>query len=957
VPRVGFRKNVIHATRYFVLVESPSLHLFAKGRRPLSHYELMKFMRGIFQLTFALVIVSICQGMWSNPSLAVEREAVAGKIAGRVVEVGTGESLIGATVFIEETSQGAVVAPDGSYAIINVAPGVYTVRASMVGFGTVRKGEVKVSIDRTTRINFELAVEVIQGEEILITATRPIIEVDRTTSASYVDSEAIANLPVQEVSDLLQLQSGVTYDSQGQLHMRGGRSGEVAYLVDGIPVTNQYSGGSKIQIENNWIQELQVISGVFNAEYGQAQSGVINIVTKTGSLDRFSGDVGFYGGSYLTSSSDIFVGEDTPSMDEFNIQGSLQGPIKFLREGSFFSNIRFSDNDGWLNGERRSLISDTVPIQAYIQEAQQTASDLDNLAGIPIPDSLLSGDRSLVSMNSRQRLSGHVRLSFRLSSMLTTSYAAFFNDEERKSYEDYRRYAPQGLPTITERGINHMLSFTLTPDTRSYLRLGISYQDNHIRSRLFDDPLDSKYQGSPFSANGFAFGGTSNGRSEASNSTFLVKLEAERQVTQNNLVKAGIEWQRHRVEEASQVTISDGPVYLEPTQRIPDGNTAGNDRYTREPWEIVVFVQDKLEVDELVLNAGVRFDLWEPNAPVPDDLQAVTNPEDGIRLATGFVDAKRSMQLSPRVGLAFPISTRGVLHVSYGRFFQVPRFSYIYTNSEFEIELGDLETIMGNADLKPERTTAYELGLQYALTPSWKVEATIYYKDIKNLLGQEIINTVDKKVYARYINRDYGNTRGFALSLLRQFADQFGLNLDYTFQIARGNASDPNAVFFNNQTKPPIEPEKQVIPLNWDQRHSLNGSVIMGDPKGFTFSIIGRFSTGQPYTPTNPGSQLSSQLANSESKPVRMNLDINVSKRIQIAGLETRLYAKGFNILDRLNAKSVYPSTGNALHPYRTIGQAEVLALNPNFSLGEVDLRPDFFDPPRRIILGLDIRF
>ncbi len=298
-------------------------------------------MRGMIQFTFALVVASICQGIWSSPSQATTAdEYVAGKIAGRVVEAETGDPLIGATVYIEEIGQGAVVAPDGSYAIINVAPGVYTVRASMMGFGTVRQGEVRVSIDRTTRVDFELSVEVIQGEEIFIIATRPIIEVDRTTSASYVDSESIANLPVQEISDLLQLQSGVTYDSQGRLHMRGGRSGEVAYLVDGIPVTNQYSGGSKIEIENNWIQELQVISGVFNAEYGQAQSGVINIVTKTGSIDRFSGDVGLYGGSYLTPNTDVFVGEDSPSLDEYNLQGSLQGPIRFLRDGSFFSNIR-----------------------------------------------------------------------------------------------------------------------------------------------------------------------------------------------------------------------------------------------------------------------------------------------------------------------------------------------------------------------------------------------------------------------------------------------------------------------------------------------------------------------------------------------------------------------------------------------------------------------------------------
>jgi len=739
--------------------------------------------------------------------------------------------------------------------------------------------------------------------------------------------------------------------------MRGGRSGEVAYLVDGIPVTNQYSGGSKIEIENNWIQELQVISGVFNAEYGQAQSGVVNIVTKAGSVDRYSGDVGVYAGSYFTSNPDVFMGKDSPALDEMNLQGSLQGPLRFLRDGSFFANVRYTDNAGWLNGERRALISDTVPIQAYIQQAQQTASDRDNLVGIPIPDSLLSGDGSLVAMNPRQRLSLHGRLSFRLGSKTSVSYAAFVTDEERKSYQDYRRYAPDGQPTVSDLGFNHLLSVTLAPDARSYMRLGVSYQNNRIRSRLFSNPLDPQYQGTPYATNGFAFGGTSNGRSKASNATFLVKLQGERQVNKNNLVKAGIEWQQHRVEERSQATISDGPVYLEPTQRIPDINTSGNDAYTREPSEFVAFVQDKLEVDELVVNAGLRFDLWRPNAPVPENLQAVTDPDDGIRLATDFADARSSYQLSPRVGLAFPISTRGVLHVSYGRFFQVPRFSYIFTNSEFEVELGDLETIMGNANLKPERTTAYELGLQYALTSSWKIEATIYYKDIKNLLGQEIVNTVDKKVYARYINRDYGNTRGFAFSLLRQFADQFGLTIDYTYQVARGNASDPNAVFFNNQTQPPVEPEKQVIPLDWDQRHSLNGSLILGDPRGFTLSIIGRFSSGQPYTPTNPGSQLSSQLANSETKPARLNLDVNISRELQVAGYKARIYAKGFNVLDRLNAKSVYSSTGNAFHPYRTLGEAEVLAMNPNFSSAEVDLRPDYFDPPRRIIVGIDLRF
>jgi outer membrane receptor protein involved in Fe transport len=321
------------------------------------------------------------------------------------------------------------------------------------------------------------------------------------------------------------------------------------------------------------------------------------------------------------------------------------------------------------------------------------------------------------------------------------------------------------------------------------------------------------------------------------------------------------------------------------------------------------------------------------------------------------VDSESSSQLSPRVGLAFPISDGGVLHVSYGHFFQVPRFSYVFTNSEFEVQLGDLETIMGNANLKPEKTVAYEVGLQQAITPDWKIELTIYYKDIKNLLGQEIITTRDKKIYARYINRDYGNTRGFVFSLIKQYMQNFGATVDYTFQIARGNASDPNAVFFDHQSSPPRESEKQVLPLDWDQRHSVNGTVIIGNPSDWTLSLIGRFHTGQPYTPSNPGSALAEQFENSERKPTQLNLDVNFNKRFRIAGQLVKLFVRAYNVLDRLNAQQVYTSTGNPRHPFRTIGETEVLLQNPNFSLHEIDLRPDFYTEPRRVIAGIELNF
>ena len=883
--------------------------------------------------------------------------AQTGKISGEVVDAASGEPLPGATIRIDGTSQGAAADGDGYFAILNIKPGTYTVVASMIGYATTRVEGAEVSIDRTTTLDFQLREEVVQGEEIVVEAVRPLVEADRTTSASYISSESISNLPVQEVGDLLQLQAGVAYDAAGRLHLRGGRAGEVAYMVDGIPVTDQYRGGSKIEIENSWIQELQVISGTFNAEYGQAQSGVINVVTKEGGLQHYGGSLTTFVGSYLTTRDDVFMNSGNVGADQYNGQLSLSGPLRFLSQGSFFVDGRYFRSDGWLYGQRRARIEDTVPIQSYIHERQQSASDQETLVGIEIPDSLMTGNGAFVPMNPNEKVSLHGSFSFRPFSNVRLSYSLFWNDENRKSYSDSRRYSPDGQTTIYERGANHILSATHTVTPTTFYRLGLSYQTNRQHSYLYDDPLNPLYQGSAYSANGFIFGGTSNGNTLTDQKTMLGKLDLTSQRGRHHLIKAGIEAQVHRLDYETITTVADGPVYEPAILRVPSQNTAGNDSYTQHPYEGAAYIQDKVEIDEIILNAGIRFDYWNPNGKVPVDLSAITDPNNGIRLTSDLAGSDVSMQLSPRVGLAFPISEAGVLHVSYGHFFQVPRFSYIYTNSEYEVQLGDLETIMGNANLKPERTVAYEIGLQQGLTRDWKVELTVYYKDIKNLLGQEIITTRDKKVYARYINRDYGNTKGVVFSLIKQYADHFAATVDYTYQIARGNASDPNAVFYNNQTQPPIEPEKQVLPLNWDQRHAINGTFILGDPKNWTLSLIGRFTTGQPYTPSNPGSRLTRQLENSERKPSRLGLDLNFARRMRLAGQPVRFFARAYNLLDRANPRSVYASTGNAEHPYRTPGEAVVVQQNPNFSVAEIDLRPDYFEEPRRVVVGFDLNF
>ena len=901
---------------------------------------------GVFVIVLILLLTGI--STWAG---------ITGKIMGNVVDKNSGAPIIGANVYIKGSSMGTASDINGDYFIINIPPGTHILICSYIGYERVQVLNVQVNTDRTTIQNFSIAQQAIEGKEVTVIGTRKVIEMDRTNTAAYVTSEEIQIMPVQELGDLIQLQTGVVRDAGGTFHIRGGRGGEIAYLIDGVPVTDQYNGGSSIAMENNWVQELQVISGTFNAEYGQAQSGIVNVITKEGAKN-FGGSVSLGVSDYVTSNSDIFMNLDKINLNEKDININLRGPIPIIPDLSFYTSLRFFQTDGWLYGQRRVLIDDTVPIQYYVYNAQRDPTQEERQYGYDISDTLMNGDGAYIPLNGRAKFSGYGKLSYKLTPKIKLNYSLFYNETKSKSYSDSRRYSPDGIGTAHDRNYNHILSINHVLSNRTFYNLNLSNYSKNTWFYLYEGLLDSNYQGSAFSDQSFYFGGTQNNRYDILRSAKSVKFDLTSQVNKVNQFKIGFELKEHKLDYNSSSTVAYGVNYELPDSiSVPAINTAKNNHYVVKPLEASVYAQDKIEFKEVIVNIGLRFDYWDPVAQIPIDLRAETNIHDGIRLGSELKKADVQTQLSPRFGLAYPVSDNGVFHVSYGHFFQLPRFNAIYNNYEYEIELGGLETKMGNVNLKPEQTIAYELGLQQKLAGQFSLDVTIYYKDIKNLLSQEIISTRDDKVYARYINRDYGNVKGVIFSLNKAYSNNFSGGIDYTYQVAMGNASDPSAVFVNFQSSPPAEGEKQVLPLDWDQRHTFNTSLIYGDPSNWSFAVIGRFATGQPYTPSNPGSELTTQFENSARKPVTYNIDLNIYKMVKMNNYKIKLFCMIFNLTDRLNELRVYSSTGDANHPYRTIPNTEVLLNNPNFSLDEVDLRPDFYSSPRRIIFGLNIDF
>ena len=879
-----------------------------------------------------------------------------GNIRGKVFDKENNLPIIGANVFLENTSLGTVTDENGNYFIINIPPGDYTLRSSYIGYSSVIIKNVQVSIDRSTLKDIFMNTEVIEGVEVTVLAERPLIERDRTSSASFTSAKEIDLMPVQEVEDIIELQAGVVKDADGNFHLRGGRHGEIAYMIDGVMVSNQFSGGSSVGIQNNWIQELQVISGAFNAEYGKAQSGVVNIVTKDGP-QSFGGSYSLGFGDHISNNKSIFYNIDEVTINETDNSLELHGPLSFLNNGSFLVSARQYNSSGWLFGKNIFQTDDTIPIQQFIQIAQMNMTDQERLSGIEIPDSLMTGNREFVPLNSKKTTSYFSKMTFYPFKKLKMSYSLILNDNKSRSYSNSRRYAPEGVPTSYSQDFSQILNFNHMLSNKIFYTLSFSNYSNESKRHLYQNELSPNYQGIPFSSNGFLFGGTSNSRSKVNNSSSNIKFDLTGQLNQFNQMKIGFDYKINKLDFLSLTTIARGPVTALPELSIPEQNTSGNNRYDKSPVELSFYIQNKLESDELIVNAGIRYDYWNAKSIVPINPRAVTKSNDGIRLDSDFDSSEEVVQLSPRFGMAYNYSESGVVHVSYGHFFQIPRFEFVFNNSEFEVELGGLQTVMGNANLKPEKTITFELGLQQQINSSISLDLAVYNKTIRDLLSQEIINTLDEKVYARYINRDYGNVRGIAASLDSRNNNNFSWGVDYTYQIAKGNASDPNAVFVDFQTNPPKESEKQVIPLDWDQRHTFNGDIAYSSNRGLSISLIGRMSTGQPYTPSNPGSQLTTQFENSDNKPSTYTVDLNLRKIINISSYKFNFFIKIFNIFDRLNQKTVYSSTGNAYEPYRTEAERELLLQNPNLTLDQINLRPNYFSEPRKILLGIKTSF
>jgi outer membrane receptor protein involved in Fe transport len=857
---------------------------------------------------------------------------ITGKISGRVIDAETGDPLIGANVIVEGTSLGAAADIDGYYMILSVRPGTHSVRAMMIGYRDVIVQNVKILIDINTAVDFAMTMTTLLGREVVVVAQEPAVRMDVTSTTFSIGSDQIEQLQIEEFDDLLNLQAGV---NEG--HFRGGRSNEVMYIIDGIPMNDMYSGDASFEIDNDMIEQVEIISGTFNAEYGQAMSGIINIVTKEGQAN-IEGNVSYYMGSYLSNKNDIYLNLNKPlPTSNQNVKLSLSGPVFGLgNKLTYFLLGRYYKNDGWIYGRQTFLPTDFSDF-----------GDPDN------PAINASGDGEFVPMNPELEITLNGKLTYRLSAYDKVSISALYQTKDFREYEHIFKYNPEGNYQRESIDYQYSLQYNHIFSPLTFVTINLSQLYSKYGQFVYPDSKDSSYAPrmnlAGTGATGFSTGGMRMWKHRRSNITNVAKIDLTSQITKNQKIVSGLSFKNY------QLWLHEYALYFDENYelQIAPATSWYNNEYTHKPLELAAYIQDKIEIGEMIINAGVRYDYFDPDGYILDQYYDTRTAER--------IDAKNASQVSPRLGIAYPISDDGMIHFSYGHFFQIPSFEYLYTNPDFEVSLIQIEgdqpprgrfNTMGNAELKPQITVQYEIGFKQALTNDITIELTGYNKDIRDLIGQETRTDVYGGKFWRLINRDYANVKGVTVAFekLERRSGDIGLSLDYTYQVATGNASDPNDEWLNQRQDPPIQGQKKRLPLDWDQTHSLNISTTTTQ-KGYHIALIGKVGSGNPYTRSS--ARYANRILNGERKPMTMTIDVNITKDIQIGNFTLHPYIKIYNLLDRKNNKDVFPSSGSADYAYEMNFETYIGVRTQE----EFYTRPDYYYEPRRIVAGITFGF
>ncbi len=946
--------------------------------------------------------------------------AVTGMIKGKVTSSETGEALTGVSVSVKGTTMGAKTDVQGEYVIVNLPVGSYTLVFSSIGYSTLEVEGLHVSADMIAFENRSLDVQVTDiGKVITVKAERPLVQIDKTTSVSVVTADQLSSMPIRGFEQAVSLQNSVvrmlinndtnvrlrgqreSNATAGELNLRGGRPSEVAYYVDGFSQQDPLSGNSTSNIANNAIQEVQVTSGSFSPEYGNVASGIVNVVTKSGT-DVYHGTLDMVSDNFFKDNYD----QNFYSMD-------FGGPIPKINNAYFF-----------ISGERRWLAdrSPSVKTKDFYEAARLDTNSYLSLNPDHLnrqPDNSLSG------------WSYQGKLDFDLTTAVKLSLTGTGSVDKWQEYRHNFLFDPNHSPRYEDKnlGLNAKIVHNLNPST--YYNLSASYfMTERIRGDgvLFDNL--AAYRRNFANPEWDALNLFRNGRAQLpasqvdptiapdspedtlvtvdsyfnnflhrKSSYFGVKGDFNKQIGFDHTVKAGFDFERHTLRYYENLDPTNVAGYSEDninrygfTEAAVESDNENFKNNTKNPFNLGLYLKDRFDWEGLIIDAGVRFDYFDYQAlrikdPVnPLDPGRATDVDSLDR--SDLEDSKVFTRLSPRLGISFPVSDKTQFHVNYGKFYQRPDLVRLYVGYDFMaarlVQPGSYYPFP-SPNLEPEKVTQYEAGVTHQIGENTVIGITAYYKDVQDQTQIFHQSPANPLAYDYFANTDYGTVKGIDFDMAMRRTRNMRLDFKYTLSWATGTGSYAQTQF-NIAWQNPLYPPKTTAPLDYDKRHSLLCILDYRTTKGegpkfgeyyplenMSLNIVTQASSGTPYTrmyiydgateaAVNPEPR---DKINSSNLPWTFNIDLKLERSFDIGEFKIVPYLWVQNVLNYENVGLVYEGSGEPdVTGWLATADGQVFINDPvNRALGAEQLydikqnNPRNYGPPRVIMLGVRMAF
>ncbi len=931
--------------------------------------------RGLLTTALILMIAGLLAFAWPTTDA---RAQGTGRLAGRVTDARTGEGISGVAVQIPALRRGTQTGEDGRFILDLISPGSYAVKLSHIGFVAQTRDGVVVVAGKDTRVDAKLKSDVLRGQQVDVSGKRPLVEVKVPTSQHTMLAEDIKNVALQNVGDLIRKQAGVVVQDN-EVHIRGGRSDEVVYYTEGVREKDALTGKPlQSALSPRALQEVNIISGGFEAEYGDALSGVIQLTMKEGNPHRYIGAL-----TYTTDHGP--VGDN--NTDQFDVQ--LGGPepitskllpalgLHLAGEKTFYLNAGAELGDGYLPGindipgapRLRSGYTDRLFGQSFsygnffAPRADNTWRFAANATWTPRPERKFKfyqskrvqinqgfgdaavGDLTRLSTNYPWRW--HYALE-RYTTQLHDDNTTSLTWRETFGLKSYQELRVSRTFTGEQRDVN----------AAYWYRYQQGFIDDQDLSQQIKDLQRGRY---------FYFGGDTTSEGPDWRNRYLSAWNVDYKYTRKSV--------HNKIDVGTTVAFQDAQWARVNCPCDSTSNAYGRDYdvFHVYPTNGNTFLQNHFDYQGLSGYFGTGFLFWMPGA-LADRVLADSTRTDIIRsvhdayFATtkNFFGHRVKTRWTPRFAVAYPISDRTKFYFNYGRYAQWPTYYYVYTRIN-PSRTGQFPQ-KGNPALNPSLSVNYEVGSEHQFSSEMAFKIAVYNKDLYDYLASRVINVTPS--YVQFYNQDYARARGVETELRRRRADYWSGAITYTYSQATGKGSDPNEILIARESGATDfgEGQPREVNLYWNRPHSFTFNLdyrvekneerprLLGMrlPRQWGVNVFGTLQSGLSYTPqANCGRSNCAETAPEFSKngPFENRWDMRADKSWELSnGRSLRMTLEVYNLLNSRTARRIDPRTGQGY----VIGQGTA-GVDPHSpqTIGTYS-DPSLFDAPRTGRVGLE---